>query len=50
MIPEENRSSLDRFQCKPAKLYQAIIEAGRLTGLAHLRARRPSKATTRPRP
>ncbi len=38
MIPEENRSSLDRFQHKPAKLYQAIVEAGRLTGLAHLRA------------
>ena len=38
MIPEENRSSLDRFQQKPAKLYQAIVAAGRLTGLAHLRA------------
>ena len=38
MIPEENRSSLDRFQRKPAKLDQAIVVAGRLTGLSHLRA------------
>lgn len=37
MIPEENRSSLDRFHEKPAKLLQAITSAGRLTGLAHLR-------------
>ena len=37
MIPEENRSSLDRFQEKPAKLCKAIVTAGRLTGLAHLR-------------
>ncbi len=37
MIPAENRSSLDRFHQKPGKLRQAIIEAGRLTGLAHLR-------------
>ena len=37
MIPEENRSNLDRFQRKPKKLYEAIVVAGRLTGLAHLR-------------
>ncbi len=37
MIPEENRSSLDRFHGKPGKLRLAIIESGRLTGLAHLR-------------
>lgn len=37
MIPEENRANLDRFQEKPAKLRQAIVTAGRLTGLAHLR-------------
>ena len=37
MIPEENCSSLDRFQRKPGKLYQAIVEAGALTGRAHSR-------------
>jgi len=37
MIPEENRSSLDRFQRRPTKLRQAIVVAGRLTGLSHLR-------------
>jgi uncharacterized protein (DUF2252 family) len=39
MIPIENRSSLDRFQRKPAKLRQAIVTAGRLTGLALKQAR-----------
>lgn len=37
MIPEENRSSLDRLQRKPGKLRQAIMTAGRLAGLSHLR-------------
>lgn len=37
MIPDENRSSLDRFQEKPAKLRRAITAAGRITGLAALR-------------
>ena len=37
MIPAENRSSLDRFQKKPAKLRSAIKVAGRLTGWSHLR-------------
>jgi uncharacterized protein (DUF2252 family) len=37
MIPEENRTSLDRFQKKPAKLLLAIREAGLLTGLAQRR-------------
>jgi uncharacterized protein (DUF2252 family) len=37
MVPEENRSSLDRFQEKPARLREAIVAAGWLTGLSHLR-------------
>ena len=37
MIPEENRSSLDRLQQKPAKLREAILTAGHLTGRSHLR-------------
>jgi hypothetical protein len=37
MIPEENRTSLDRFQKKPARLRLAIQEAGRLTALAQRR-------------
>jgi uncharacterized protein (DUF2252 family) len=37
MIPEENRSSLDRFNKKPAKLRLAVEEAGLLTALSHLR-------------
>jgi uncharacterized protein (DUF2252 family) len=40
MIPEENRSSLDRFNKKPQKLRQAIEQAGLLTALAHLRGAR----------
>jgi uncharacterized protein (DUF2252 family) len=38
MIPEENRSSLDRFHEKPTKLREALVAAGLLTGLAHLRS------------
>ncbi len=38
LIPEENRSSLSRFNKKPEKLRVAIEEAGLLTGLAHRRA------------
>lgn len=38
LIPEENRSSLDRLQRKPQKLREAVDAAGRLTGLAHRRA------------
>jgi uncharacterized protein (DUF2252 family) len=37
MIPDENRSSLDRLQKQPHKLRQAIELAGRLTGWSHLR-------------
>jgi uncharacterized protein (DUF2252 family) len=37
MIPQENRSSLDRFNKKPGKLRVAIEEAGMLTGLSHRR-------------
>jgi uncharacterized protein (DUF2252 family) len=36
-IPEENRSSLDRFHERPSKLAAAIEAAGRLTALSHLR-------------
>jgi uncharacterized protein (DUF2252 family) len=37
MIPEENRTSLDRFNTKPGKLRAAVEEAGKLTGLSHSR-------------
>jgi uncharacterized protein (DUF2252 family) len=40
MIPEENRSSLDRFRKQPAKLRQAIETAGALTAWSHLRGGR----------
>jgi uncharacterized protein (DUF2252 family) len=37
LIPEENRSSLDRLRKRPDKLREAIEFAGRLTGWSHLR-------------
>jgi uncharacterized protein (DUF2252 family) len=37
MIPEENRSSLDRFHRKPQNLRAAVEQAGLLTALSHLR-------------
>jgi uncharacterized protein (DUF2252 family) len=37
MIPVENRSSIDRFQNKAAKLKLAIEAAGQLTGRSHRR-------------
>jgi uncharacterized protein (DUF2252 family) len=37
LIPEENRSSLRRFNNRPAKLALAIEEAGVLTALSHRR-------------
>lgn len=37
MIPAENRSSLDRFNKKPAKLRAATVEASLITALSHLR-------------
>ena len=37
MIPEENRSSLDRFRRQPAKLREAVETAGLLTAWSHLR-------------
>ena len=40
MIPDENRSSLDRLQKQPEKLRQAVEVAGRLTGWSHLRGAR----------
>ncbi len=45
MIPEENRSSLDRFRRQPAKLREAVETAGLLTAWSHLRVR---PAGTRP--
>jgi uncharacterized protein (DUF2252 family) len=40
MIPEENRSSLDRFRKQPAKLREAVETAGLLTAWSHLRGSR----------
>jgi uncharacterized protein (DUF2252 family) len=40
MIPEENRSSLDRFRRHPAKLREAVETAGLLTAWSHLRGGR----------
>ena len=40
MIPDENRSSLDRFRKQPAKLREAVDTAGRLTAWSHLRGAR----------
>jgi hypothetical protein len=40
MIPEENRSSLDRFRKQPVKLREAVETAGLLTAWSHLRGGR----------
>ena len=40
MIPEQNRSSLDRFRRQPAKLREAVETAGLLTAWSHLRGGR----------
>jgi len=40
MIPEENRSSLDRFRKQPAKLREAVESAGLVTAWSHLRGGR----------
>ena len=40
LIPEENRSSLDRLRKRPGRLRRAVAVAGRLTGWAHLRGSR----------
>jgi uncharacterized protein (DUF2252 family) len=37
MVPDENRSSLDRLQEKPKKLRQAVEVVGQLTGWSQLR-------------
>ena len=37
LVPDENRSRLDRLQKQPDKLRFAVAEAGRLTGWSHLR-------------
>jgi uncharacterized protein (DUF2252 family) len=40
MIPDENRSSLDRLRKQPAKLREAVETAGRLTAWSQLRGGR----------
>jgi uncharacterized protein (DUF2252 family) len=40
MIPEENRSSLDRLRKQPSKLREAVETAGTLTAWSHLRGAR----------
>ncbi|MDR3633799.1 MAG: DUF2252 family protein [Isosphaeraceae bacterium] len=47
MIPDDNRTSLGRFQKKPIKLRQAIDVAGQLTGWSHLRGVQHRHATDR---
>lgn len=42
MVPEENRSKLDRFQRKPEKLRSAVETAAHLTAWAHLRGSAPA--------
>ena len=37
MIPDENRSSLDRLQESPARLREAVAAAGRITARSHWR-------------
>ncbi len=37
MIPDENRSKLDRFQRKPEKLRRSMAVAGQLTAWSHVR-------------
>jgi uncharacterized protein (DUF2252 family) len=46
MIPDDNRSSLDRLQKKPEKLREAVEVAGRLTGWSHLRGCRGDTAAS----
>ncbi len=41
MIPEENRTSLERFRKQPRKLRLAVETAGILTAWSHLRGARP---------
>jgi hypothetical protein len=44
MIPQENRSSLDRFRQQPAQLREAVETAGVLTAWSHLRGGRTAEA------
>ncbi|HEY2155500.1 MAG TPA: DUF2252 family protein, partial [Isosphaeraceae bacterium] len=37
LIPEENRTGLDRLRRRPKRLRRAVAVAGRLTAWAHLR-------------
>lgn len=41
MIPEENRSKIDRFQNKPEQLQSAVQSAGKLTAWSHVRGCEP---------
>ncbi len=45
MVPDENRTSLRRFQKAPDKLRQAVEVAGQLTGWSHLRGARHHERT-----
>lgn len=47
MIPEENRSSLDRLHKNPDKLRKAVGVAGRLAGRAHVRGCDRNRRTAR---
>ena len=41
LIPEENRTGLDRLRRHPKRLRRAVAIAGRLVGSAHVRGCRP---------
>ncbi len=47
MIPEDNRSSLDRFRRRPSRLRDAVETAGVLTAWSHLRGDRSGSADGR---
>jgi uncharacterized protein (DUF2252 family) len=46
MIPDENRSRLDRLAHKPEELRRAVEIAGRLTAWSHIRGNRLGKVAT----
>jgi hypothetical protein len=50
MIPEENRSSLDRLRKQPAKLREAVETAAILTAWSQLRGGRAAEAVADPKP
>ena len=47
MVPDENRSKLERLQKKPEKLRSAVAVAGQLTGWAHIRGCQVAKDENR---